>query len=185
MIKELKSPREVSDRIKDSLNEGSKTHGDFTEHGYFDSRFTNPNYVSNKTNQNTSNTSPKKYSGWQIALIVLLILIALPIAGPIAFSAIGLIVSIFLTILCIFIVITILSVALLVCGLILFVVGFITLFSVPFAGIFTSGVGFIVLALGILFGLLTIWIYAKALPACIRGFVALCRLPFKNRRNIA
>lgn len=187
VLKELKSPREVSDKIKDGLNEASKNQGSFTENGYTDSRYTHPDFMANTQNK-TSNSpypTPKKLSGWQIFFIILLALIAIPIFGPIAFGAISVIFGIVLTIICIVLTITILAFALLILGVVVFVVGIVTMFSVPFAGVLTSGVGLIVFALGILLGLFTIWIYAKAVPACIRGFVALCRLPFKNRRKMA
>lgn len=189
VIKELKSPREVSDKIKDGLNDASKNQGDFTENGFHDSRFTNQDFMTNtnatQNNANTTTYPKKKWKGWQIALMIIVIICALPIIAPIAIGICSLILGAFLTILSVFVTITIGSIALLISGVVVFCVGIATLFHIPFAGIFTMGVGLIIFALGILFGLLTIWIYAKALPACIRGFVALCKLPFKNRRAVA
>jgi len=211
VLSDLGSPRQVADIIKVGLNETGANSGEFTEHGYTDPRFTynkemagQNSYQSNQNKGNynqqsyqqsgygsynynkQNNTQPKQpLSGWKIALIVLLILIAIPIGGPVLLGAISLILGILVTLFCIFLAIAICAIAFILAGIIVFGVGIVKLFTIPPVGILTTGVGLILTAVGLLCMLLTIWICGTVLPACIRGIVALCRMPFKNRRTYA
>jgi uncharacterized membrane protein len=72
------------------------------------------------------------------------------------------------------------GVAMIIAGIALIVAGLIQL-GVPLVGLLLCGCGLIVLGLGMLFAIATAAFCRKVLPALVRGFVNLCRLPFKNR----
>ena len=57
--------------------------------------------------------------------------------------------------------------------------------SVPFVGLLLCGSGCIVLGLGMLFTVASGALVKTVLPAILKGFVNVCRLPFRNRSVIA
>lgn len=52
------------------------------------------------------------------------------------------------------------------------------MFGMPLAGMSLIGVGFILVALGLVFLWLTVLVVGTAIPALIRGIVSLCRKIF-------
>lgn len=51
------------------------------------------------------------------------------------------------------------------------------------AGIFVTGAGLLLLAVGILLFICVVWFCGKALPACCRWIVNLCRKPLQKRKE--
>lgn len=127
-------------------------------------------------NNNTRNTN--------VALIVLLCLLAIPVGIPIFFSFFGIFIGLAATIFSLFIAFGITGVVLIAVGFVLFVSGIVSL-SIPLQGIVFCGAGLLVFGLGILFLLLSILLCGKVLPAMFRGIVNLFRLPFRNRSVMA
>ena len=65
-------------------------------------------------------------------------------------------------------------------GIALVIAGIIQL-GIPFVGFLLSGTGLLCLGIGMLLVMLTGFLGKTVLPAIVRGFVNICRLPFKNR----
>jgi uncharacterized membrane protein len=132
--------------------------------------------------QNTQQSTQTKNTN--ILLIILLCIFAIPVGIPLVFSVFGVFIGIIAAIFGIVIGFGVAGVAMIVSGIALFIAGIIQI-SVPFIGLLLCGSGLIVLGLGMLFTLFTTWICKKVLPALVRGFVSLCRLPFRNRSVVA
>ncbi len=197
VIRELGTSAKVAAIIKTSLQENINESGEFSETGYSDPRFTinyevvdskeNGNKESNHTYNRTVNRErkySKETSGGKIALIIILCLLALPVAIPILGGILGLIVGILGAAFGIFVTIAALAVTLPIAGLVVFVVGVVTLFTAPIVGVFSCGVGLLILGIGILLVLLTGIICVKFIPWLVRGIVDICRAPFKRKGTI-
>lgn len=185
ILKELGSPEMVARIIKDGLNESNRENGEYSERGYSDARFETNYEVTreSKAEQNEmKKVKPAPMSAGKVALLVLLVLFAIPVGLPILFSALGVLVGIIATAFGIFVAIAVTGIALFLSGIVVFFVGAVKLFTILPVGIFTCGVGLILTAVGLLFILLTVLICTKLLPVLIRGFVSLCQMPFRRRK---
>ncbi len=124
---------------------------------------------------NYSNTY-NNHKGPNVALLVLLIIFGIPFI-PAFF---GIVVGILGAIIGIIIGFGAAAVAMIAAGIALIIAGLIQV-SVPLIALLFCGSGFLVLGLGMLFGILCIILCKNVLPAMIRGIVNLCRRPFQNR----
>ncbi|PXV88345.1 putative membrane protein [Lachnotalea glycerini] len=198
VINELGTPAKVAAIIKTSLQENENESGEFTERGYSDPRFT-INYEvidsTNKGNQDTNSSQnqrtagrerkyAKETSGGKIALIVILCALAIPVGVPLLGGLIGLFAGVLGLGIGIFVAIVVLALALSIGGVVCFIVGIVTLFSTPTVGVFSCGVGMIMVGIGILFVLLTAVICYKFIPWLIRCIVDLFRAPLKRKETI-
>jgi uncharacterized membrane protein len=158
----------------------------YRQNSYNQSNYNQSNNQSSGYNQN-QNQYNQSQSGNRNSNTGLLILIAICtsfIWGPLLLGAVGIAIGIIAAILGIIFGFGVAGVSMIVVGISLFVAGLIQI-SVPFIGAVMVGGGLIVLGLGMLLTLACIMICKKVLPGMIRGFVDLCRRPFKNRRVMA
>lgn len=196
VISELGTPAKVAAIIKTSLQENVNESGEFTDRGYSDPRFTiNYEVVDcNESSQSNENTNHRTYtrerkigrefSGGKIALIIILCILAIPVVLPILGTLFGLIMGIIGVLIGLFVAIAALAVSLCIGGVAVFGVGFVTLFSTPVAGIFSCGIGLILVGVGVLFVLLTAQICCRFIPWLFESFVNLCRVPLRRRGKI-
>lgn len=117
-------------------------------------------------------------------LILLLAIFTFPIWLPILLSVFGIAIGIVAAILGIIFGFGVAGVSMICAGIALFIAGLVQI-SVPLIGLLMIGSGLLVFGIGMLFALSCILLCKKVLPAMIRGFVDLCRLPFKNRSVMA
>lgn len=163
------------------------------DNNYSNDRTNNPGneynqYDNNKYENRSSSykrTYTKRANGGQIALIIILAIIAIPVLGPIAIGALGLVFGLIAGFFGILVGLFCATIGLVVTGIAVFVVGIIKLFTMPLVGILAIGGGLVTLGIGILFGLLFVLICTKLLPALLRGIVYLFKIPFRNRGNVA
>ena len=151
VLKEFGSPREVADRIHEELAEKGLIVYDPS--------------IAGENNE-------KKTDGWKIACIVLLCILAAPIAIPLVVGIItgiiGIIVGIFSAIAGVFLAMCGVTLAFAVVAVVLFVVGIIKLFSMPLAGLFLIGLSLLFAGLSLLFGFLVV-------QCCIVVFPWICK----------
>lgn len=167
VIQELGSPELVAHTIRTDASEN----GAYTEHGYEDRRFDRPT---------PSVRTPKKPNLWKTACIILLCLILIPIIAPIFLAILMVFVSVLLGIVGITVGIVVASIALPLSGILLIGYGIWRLFLLPGMGLTLSGIGCILLAVGILLFLLTVWIIRVLLPLCLRGIISFIRFPLRK-----
>lgn len=166
VIRELGSPAQVADSIK----AGTSEHGEYTERGYEDRRYEDRQEIIPK----------KKPNLWKAACVALLCLILIPVIVPVFFGLLLTLISILLGILGISIGIVIAAVVLPIAGILVIGFGIYRLFLLPAVGITIGGIGCMLLAVGILLFLVTVWIIRSLLPFCIRSIVSLIRYPLRK-----
>lgn len=160
------------------VNDNSGTYNDTYHYGNSNNPYSNDSNTQNN-NRNGDNHHTAKAKQEKDRSNMILIIIALVLTSPLWFSlactVIGTIFAGIMTIIAITIGIGAIGIACIVAGIALIIAGIsaclsITVFSVPgpLAGAALIGAGFIVLALGILFLVLTVWLCGWALPALVR-----------------
>lgn len=180
IIEELGSPEQVARTIRDGMSE---TNAEYTEHGYEDSRFRNPQEVSaeyREINEGKSTSKRNTPNIWKFLCIVLLCLLLCPIIIPVGVAVLAVILSVIIGIIGIGIGAVAAGIALPIAGIVIIGYGIYKLFLIPTVGIALGGIGCLVLAVGILLCLLVVWIFSKLLPTCIRGVVSLIRYPLRK-----
>ena len=115
-----------------------------------------------------------------IGLIILLCILAIPVGLPVLATIFGITVALLASVFALFIGFGAAGLALMGVGIALVIAGIIQL-GIPFVGFLLSGTGLLCLGIGMLLVMLTGFLGKTVLPAIIRGFVNICRLPFKNR----
>ena len=129
-----------------------------------------------------SNNNQNKNSN--ILLIILICIFAIPVGLPLIISAFGILISIIATIFGLVLGFGIAGITMIGAGIALLAAGLVQI-SVPFVGLLLCGSGCIVLGLGMLFTVASGALVKTVLPAILKGFVNVCRLPFRNRSVIA
>lgn len=206
-MEEFGSPERIAAIIRSDLSGGMEEGGAFTERGFEDERFRDPNYavakrydlpeVKEQEGQGTvsgsdkgedhgkSKTPPRTNKALKAVLWIILIIAASPIlvgAGGvvmgIAAGAIGLLVGAIALLAAV-------TLALLLGGFALCALGIISMISWLPGGLLVFGAGVVVMGIGILSLMVSILFYGKCLPWMIRGVVnGISRLIYGRRKKI-
>lgn len=198
VIASLGSPKKVADTIKAGLF--SENAGAFTDTGYqayekkeqdniivreAASEGTEDWKAAKKEEASPENEKGKGLSTGVIVLIILLSLLAAPVIIPLilAFLAtiLALLLALFATVFSIFITVAAVAFSLLLAGVALAGVGVVKVFVSPLGGITLFGGGIVCLGLGLVFLALTVWLFAKAIPAMVRGVIKLFKKLFSKK----
>jgi len=183
VIQKLGSPGKVAATIKADLHTSGNEQGEYTERGYYDGReATNQNPPAKKADEERHSKHSKRVTG---TILVILIVFAFPfllgIGGGLLGGLIGLICAVFAVV----VAIAVCGVAFPIAGIVCMVVGILRLAISPAEGLVTTGVGSLMLAVGLLGAVLFVWVTFKWIPALFRGCVNLCQRLFHRgeRRN--
>lgn len=174
----VKTAKPVKEESTGRNDNQQKTGQDFS--GYGGGASSQQSGTNGNGYSNSSGANQKQTNNTNIALLVLLAVFAIPVGIPIVFSIFGVVIGVLAAIFGIVIGFGAAGVAMIFAGIVLFGIGIVQV-HVPFALLVMSGSGLLVFGLGVLFLLSSVLLCKKVLPAVIRGFVELCRLPFKNR----
>lgn len=139
------------------------------------------NYQQQYTDPSMYRTPKKRSAGMVILMVLAVIFIVIPIGIPLACAGFAIFIGLFSGVFGLLIGFGAAAFAMLLSGILLIVVGIVKMFAIPWFGVVCLGAGCIVFGLGILFAILTILICSKVMPALVRGFVAICKLPFQKR----
>lgn len=120
-----------------------------------------------------------------IALLILLILFALPIGLPIVITIAALLFAAVVTVASLWIAFAAVAVSLLVAGIAVGIIGVVQLSVTPALGLSLAGGGLIILGIGILFTIASVWIAGKAIPAVIGWVKQIFSNIFRRRRAYA
>lgn len=185
VLEALGTPEQVAAVIKDSLREGNGEEGEYTETGYKSGMEPKSEEIARRAAARyRSNQAKAKSSGLSTGMIVLIVLLALcaaPIIIPIAIALLAVFLALGVALCAVVVALIITGVVMVGAGIVFVVKGIGEVFVAPYAGIVTLGISLFVIGLGLLCILLMVWIFTKAIPGLVRGFVALCRLPLKKR----
>jgi len=192
-IEEFGSPERIAAIIRSELAGNLKEGGAFTDYGYEDERFRDPNYqvaqrlnlpeekeggwqrspegTSNTQNTGNQKSSPRTSGLLKFVLWVILIIVAAPAllgAGGIAFGLaagfLGILVGVIAFL-------GTLTLALLLGGISLCGVGILAMLKLTSSGLLMLGAGIVIIGLGILSLMVSILFYGRFLPWLIRGIV--------------
>ena len=119
----------------------------------------------------------------KIILFAILVMIALPVLVGIGGGIFGVIVGVLSVFFAMLVVQAVLTFAFLLAGIALCVAGVIAMFTNLLDGLFCFGVGLIVLALGMVSLVISVWFYGKLVPWLIRGCVKGCGHLFHRKER--
>ncbi|WP_310604466.1 DUF1700 domain-containing protein [Anaerosporobacter sp.] len=205
VIRELGSPEQVAAIIQEDLrNEATKDSGEFTEKGYYNpafdkknqeevARVETPNYqnANQNANYNTSNgfgneqqekepTYVYEYTKFPKTLFILAIIFFIPVGIPLIATAFAFFITMVALVFALVATFGGISFGLTLGG-VLAVIGGISQFLIfPMEALMAVGVGLLLIGIGLLFAIMT-KASAVLIPKSIRGFVYLCKLPFRRR----
>lgn len=175
VIRELGSPAQVAKTIREGMSEN----GEYTERGYEDARFRNPQEIS-PGYQEAPFQKRKSQDPWKLLCILLLCFLLFPVVVPIFVVLLVVVLSVFIGMIGILIGAVVVAVAFPIAGIVLIGFAVYNLFLFPSVGITLGGVGCLLLSVGILIFLLAIWLCKTLIPLSIRGIVSLIRYPFRK-----
>lgn len=195
VLKELGSPNDIANQIKDGLSNKSEEENnriDFKAPERFSSSNNNfhqstdnshGNQKSFNNNYSVQNINRQKRHDYLILAIIAIALVS-PFILPFASS----LVKVLLVAIAIIFVLVIgfgaASIACIVAGIIILIIGIASMIHSPLIGFAIIGSSFIVVSLGLLFLVLTVWYTKSALPAII-GFVRRSLQSFKRKNKEA
>ena len=195
VIEELESPAKVAETIKDGLRANMDTRDSSPGSGYNSASQSGAAYQNGTSYQGSTiyqgntfyqNTAPAPQKegmpAWAIVLIVLGCILLSPALLGLACAILGVLAAAFFS--CIGLILGFggAGIGLIVGGLAMVVMGIADLFFAPMAGMLLSGTGLILLAIGMLLIMFTVWLCGWALPALCRGVAWLFRKVFKESK---
>lgn len=148
----------------------------------------------NTEGQNTTGQNAG-YSNWQqekeptyvyeyskIPKILLIIgaILFIPVGLPLICAGFGVFISIIAVIFSLVVTFGGLSFGFIVGGVVTLVAGIVQIIALPMEAFFISGVGLVLIGIGLLFAILTRYC-AILIPMTFRGIINICRLPFRRR----
>lgn len=203
-IREFGSPERVAAIIRSDLNGNLEDGGAFTESGYQDERFREPNYQlaqrkdlpntreaeqQGGTDRKTARQRDYEDRTWfkrllKVGLLLVLLSIAAPLALGIGGSALGILAGVFSLAVAGVLLIGLLTVTACIGAVAILVIGVGMLFARPAAGVLVLGGGVLVLGLALIGLALSVLIYGTWIPAGIRWIVnSISNLLHRGRRR--
>lgn len=202
VIHDFGSPERIASIIRSEISGSLGEGGGFTDKGYEDERFKDPNYqmakrydlpeIQEKQDYDKESIQDRQYSEGKsgssnrIAKIILwgiLIIAASPLILGIGGGFMGLLGGLFGILVAIIISIGAVTLALLVSGFAVLLAGFICIAVQPLSGLLVMGIGVVVLGLGLLGLAACVSFYGRFLPYLFRGTVNLIQSLFNRRRS--
>lgn len=192
VIRELGSPGKVAAIIKADLQESNDRYAEYTENGYEDSRTKEPGQVPGMRKGSRAERgyhADRKKSMGMIILLLLAVafmgLFAPVIIGAAAGGILGLAAAIVLLPFALTLAVGAGALGMMIGAIGCGAAGIILMFTHTAVGVFTVGIGCIMMAVGILLALLTAWIVGKALPRFMRWVTDSCYNLLHRERKAA
>lgn len=202
VIREFGSPERIAAMIRADMNGHLKEGGEFTESGYHDERFRDPNYqMAKRYDLPEVTVQPEKDSGSyeqvsepvrkrrgddrrtiKIILWIVLIIAASPMLLGIGGGILGILAGLIGVLFAAVVAIGAVTFAFLAAGFALAVAGFTTMIIHPLDGILLLGLGILILGLGLVSLAVCGVFYGKFLPFLFRSFIDLFNRLLHGRR---
>lgn len=210
VIREFGSPERVAAIIRSDLSGSLEDGGEFTEAGYQDERFRDPNYqvvqhrdlpdVSGTEEDGSQHRENRKKSGkgqerpasndsfvmrlLKVGLLLVAIALISPILLGLGGGVLGIAAGLLALIVTAILLIGVLTVAACIGSIALLVLGVGLLVTQPWSGLLVLGFGVLVLGLAFIGIALSVLVYGKFIPFCIRSLVdAVSSLFHRERRS--
>lgn len=198
VIREFGSPERIAAIIRSDLAGNLEDGGEFTETGYQDERFRDPNTQVTKrydlpeaaerqyqSKQETGTRPPNTNKTVKIILWIILIIVASPMIFGIGGGILGVIAGAFGILVACIVALAAFTFAFLAAGLVMLIFGIVYLVMHPLDGVLIVGLGILFLGIGFLCLALCVVFYGKFLPFLVRSIVnGISRLVY-GRRNRA
>lgn len=183
VLEELESPEKVADNIKDGLRANMDCRDTTSGNGQNSAWYNGAAYQNGTSYQgstiyqgNTFYQSPPKAKEekegmptWAIVLIVIACIIFSPLLLGAAGTLLGALAACFFGFFGIIIGFGAAGIACFVGGIAVLVAGFAVMLHLPFVGLALLGASMLILAIGMLFLMFTVWLVGYVLPAICRG----------------
>ena len=197
-IKGFGSPERIAAIIRSDLSGNLEDGGEFTEKGYDDERFRDPNYQVAKRydlpeaaegqreagRETGSKTPPPRTSRTvKVILWIILIIVASPMLFGIGGGLFGMATGLLGLLLAAVIVVGVLTGALFICGIALFICGIVSMVLHPVSGLLLIGISVLVLGFALAALALCGVFYGKFLPFLFRSVVNGISSLFYGRRS--
>lgn len=121
-----------------------------------------------------------EYSKIPKVLLIIGAILFIPVGIPLICTGFGIFISIISVVFSLVVAFGGVSFGLLLGGVITFVAGIAQIFTLPMVAFFMSGVGLLLIGIGLLFAIITRYC-AILIPMTFRGIINICRLPFRRR----
>lgn len=177
VISEFGSPERVAAIIRSDLAGHLTGGGEFTERGYGDERFKDPNYQMAKRydlpepkeqfaegSTVNSETKPRTSKILIVVLWVVLFLTAAPVLLSVGGGILGILAGCLGALLALLVAAGAVTAALLIAGIALIILGIITIFTNPLGGLLILGAAAFFFGVGMLAMVISVLIYGKLLP---------------------
>lgn len=179
VLEEFGSPERVAAMIRADLAGNLKDGGEFTDRGYDDERYRDPNYqVANRfelpevmEKPGNEQAAPRTSKTLKLILWVVLIIVAAPAVLGIGGGAVGILTGAAGCIVALAVCGGIFTICFLIAGIALGIWGIAQVFLEPVTGLLFIGIGMLCLGLGLLFLAFAVLFYGKLLPWLIRVIV--------------
>lgn len=125
-----------------------------------------------------------KRKGLSAGAIILLCIFAIPVGIPVLCALFGVFIGLGAAVFGLIVGFGAAAFACILSGFLLFIIGIMKVFVIPIAGMLMIGAGLLVFGIGLLFAVLTT-ACVKIIPSVIRGFVSICKAPFRMGGVIA
>lgn len=201
-VLEFGSPERIAAIIRTDIAGHLENGGEFTERGYEDERFRDPNYrmakrydlpevdekaYEKKREQQTKDQRQARSSQTsdnntvKIILLVLLAIVTSPVWLGVGGGLLGVLIGVFAALFAIVASVGIVTVAFFLAGIICGVVGAVYMVTNPVGGLLSIGVGCLLLGLAFLGLILTMQIFGRLIPWMVRGIVDLISGLFRGK----
>ena len=181
VIRELGSPGKVAAIIKADLKESNDSYAEYTEYGYEDTRSREQRQTPGRPRRGYHAGQKKSTAG------IVLILILLVFLSPFIKGAVGGVLGIIVTIILLpFLLVFALgagALGLIIAAFACIAGGIGLCFSYVGGGILTIGIGCLLMAVGILFGTLLVWVAGRLLPKLLRKVTDFCGNLFHKKEE--
>lgn len=196
IVEQLGSPAKVAAEVKAGLHSQDEAAAEYRDTGYTDTRFEyretpaemkNDEYSYEGSYKETAVNDEKK--PWtnkplKILLIILVVLAALPIIGPIVVGIFAAILGIAIAIMAVFFALVVAAAAIAIAGFGTLVAGGATLFvNIP-AGLLVTGTGLILMVFGVIATVAAIRLCVVVAPGIVRGIAFLGRKIFRREKAV-
>lgn len=182
VLKEFGSPERVAAIIRADIMGQLKEGGEFTDHGYDDERYRDPNYQVAKRfempevldkglGDQVGGQQPRTDKTLKIVLWIIFIIVAGPVLLGLGGGVVGLVAGLGGCLIALAACGWLFTLCSLVAGIALLVWGIWQMFLEPWTGILFSGLGLLFLGLGLLLLAVSILFYGKLIPWLIRTLV--------------
>lgn len=174
--KDMPADREAC-RSENQENSGQGS--GFREGGYQERSYQNGEYQGHRYSGNEE--EPKSNKTLKVALIVILIIVASPIALPILLGIAAVVFCMVIVAAVLFVTLVIASVAVAFAGVCVFITGLASLIPEIAVGLALIGTGLILTVIGVIATVASVKLCIVVFPGICRGIVWICRWPFRRR----